>query len=268
MRTVIIVLVAAVFGAAVTLLGYHLLLLKPKLAQVAEQRNALQEDNARLEKELVLAQDRVQFMELEAQALMKQVAALQGQRGLPGEASTVEPSAEPLVGEGSSEGQAIPQRPTSPPQPAPRTASPGPQSPGARKEEQVAPEVVEQRRRIEEILLEDVGQSTDPIEQRRLQTLHDHLKYVRDLYRDLQLAATPQQSQTLLNAIADARGQMKTIVRDQRRSLMRKIFESEKVSDPQIQQRIIESIEALQETNHYWKEPLLIWGMAAPEETP
>lgn len=269
MRVVIVVVIAAVFGGILGMLGARARLV-PELVAAVTARDTLEEENSRLSRELSYAAERVQFMGIENEALLKQVEALQNLKGLSAQDAALHESYAAL--EAGSEGAVSSSSPSAPqrrPGQAPSSvsaASTYTQPPAAAqpKEAQEAPLVLEQRRRLADLLQEAIDQTTDPFEKERLGNLRDHLKYVRDLYTSLRAAQSFEERRAILGTIAQTRANMKALVQDQRNALMRRSLEENGVSDAGLQDRVIASIETLQE-NPYWTEPMLIWGMAAPE---
>jgi uncharacterized membrane-anchored protein YhcB (DUF1043 family) len=124
--------------------------------------------------------------------------------------------------------------------------------------------VFQQRRRIEDILMEDAQLSNDPQEQERLASIHEHLRYVRDLYKDLHEVETPEEKQEVLDLIVRTRSNLKNLVENQQFSMMAGVLEDSGVDDPGEQRRLIDELHSLQKSP-YWTEPSMIWGMAAED---
>lgn len=259
MRIAILVVMAAAFGAVLGMLGARSTL-APQLETVRQERDSLQENTDRLRRDLSMATERMQWVEVENVALRDQVDALQRTSGTPPSGSSdqadngiyAEADAELEPEELASE-----QRPGEsgyiPPEAAERMGA-------TREVEEVAAE--QERERVEDMILREIDASMDPVEQERLAVLHEHLVHVRDLYRELREAESLEERQEILNAVGESRRNMRSLVQNQQHDLMRRTFESAGVDDPEVQQQLIHQLDELQ-NSPYWTEPMMVWGMAA-----
>ena len=127
----------------------------------------------------------------------------------------------------------------------------------------IDPDIAEERLAVEDFLAMEAAQSTDPNEQQRLADIHDQLKNVRDMYAMLP-NASGEERQQVLDAILQSRANLKQLVQDQRRSMVRDTLERQGVTDQNTQRQVIETLEQLEQTP-YWKDTKLVWGMAAPQ---
>jgi len=246
----------------------------PQLVAAAEERDDLTGENSRLTAELGFAAERLQFMQIENEALNKQVKALQQRTGL------VVPAALEGAGdvgaagfataEAGSQGQGY-----APGSPGPGTSTyspdtgiPAPVQPSGPSplEANQRPLVQLERLKMEEYLAQAIEESTDPFQRELIGTISGQLESVRDLYAGLRDATTIEERQGYLDQIAASRTHLRGLVHEQQAELMRREMEDAGVTDPARQEQLIESFSTLQKSP-WWTEPMFVWGMA-PDPPP
>lgn len=121
-----------------------------------------------------------------------------------------------------------------------------------------------QRPVVEEILYADMETSSDPTEQARLENIHEHLMAVYENYAMLNETEDPDQRSALMNNVLQARQNLKSLVRSQQDEVVRRAVAQAGVTDPEQQLALIDSFQQVKDSP-YFTEPLLVWGMAAPE---
>ncbi len=259
MRAIIALIVAVAFGAVLGALIIRAQM-NPKLVEITSQHAQLEQEKNRLTEELSFASERMQWVEKENASLRGQIQALStGQMAPSGNPEEQIPNDSAAPEDSSAGGSASAYIPPDP------SETEKPLSPQDQKlataEQQMA---YAERQLLDSVLVDDMEASTDPAEKARLQNVMDHRKLVRDLYRDLRDAATPEERQTVLDTILKARSNLKELVKNQQDEMMRQAIESADESTEEGKRALIDHLQEIQKSP-YFTDPLFVWGMAAPD---
>jgi hypothetical protein len=262
MRIAIVVVLAAVFGGIVGALVAR--------AQLAPELAALKRDNKQLEQESVgalqelsVAAERVAWLEAELADMRRTAPARLDTARRPAAPAPAQPGADPEASAGQSAGPAQPRLGQTN---VYEESAPPP--PGWEEEEEAIPQAtLERRRHAQDILLDELELSNDPLEQDRIANIHNHLRDIRDMFQEMRNAPDVETQQAYSQAIRQARHNLKTLVDDQRADLMRRELEASGITDQAQQREIIQRLGQVQE-NPFYSEPMFVWGAAPPDPEP
>ncbi len=274
MRTAILcivsVAVGVVGGATFTRMQYL-----PRVNTLAEQLADVEETNKRISSDLRFAAERLQWVEAENMSLREQTAALDGAAAPRPSVRAATASGATTDSAGSETATAASSRPQGASGNARRVASSS-GSPAAADTAQAQDaameaayaesfdEAAQARERVGDIIARDLTTAQDQATVDRLANIDAHLQQVRELYKSMSAAKTPEERAAIQQAVAQNRANLKLLVEQQQAAEMRDILERTGVSDPGAQRQIISSMRELRESP-YWSDPMMIWGTAAPD---
>lgn len=273
MRTAILcivsVAVGVVGGATFTRMQYL-----PRVNTLAEQLADVEETNKRISSDLRFAAERLQWVEAENMSLREQTAALDGGAAPRPSVRTTAPSGATADSAGGETATAASSRPQGASGDARRAASSSgspaadtAQAQDAAMEAAYAEsfdEAAQARERVGDLIARDLTTAQDQATVDRLANIDAHLQQVRELYKSMSAAKTPEERAAIQQAVAQNRANLKLLVEQQQAAEMRNILERTGVSDPGAQRQIISSMRELRESP-YWSDPMMIWGTAAPD---
>lgn len=264
MRTAIVVILAAVFGGIVGALIARAQL-NPTVVTLQRENKQLEQESISTLQELSVAAERVAWLEAELADLRQRPARASRSGGgydaapLPGVASREPSGGVPEeVDSGSPRMGQVNVYEESPPPP------PGWEQP---EDEQIPLATLERRRHAQDILIDEMQMSDDPVEQDRLANIHNHLRDIRDMFQEMRNAPDAETQQAYADAIRQARYNLKTLVEDQQSDLMRRELQESGIEDPAQQREIIERLRDVQQSPFY-REPMFVWGAAPPDPEP
>lgn len=274
MRTAILcivsVAVGVVGGATFTRMQYL-----PRVNTLAEQLAEVEETNNRISSDLRFAAERLQWIEAENMSLREQTATLDGsaapQRSV-GAATASDATTDAAGGQtappasGRSQGASGNTRRAA-------SSSGSPAADAAQAQDAAAmeaayaesfDEAAQARERVGDLIARDLTTAQDQATVDRLANIDAHLQQVRELYKSMGEAKTPEERAAIQQAVAQNRANLKLLVEQQQAAEMRDVLERTGVSDPGAQRQIIRSMRELRESP-YWNDPMMIWGTAAPD---
>lgn len=275
MRTAIVCIVSVtlgvVGGAVATRMQYQ-----PRIGSLASQQAEIEEMNTRLNSDLRFAAERLEWVEAENSSLREQVAALQSGGPAPGAtvgANVSDAAASGAVGaptqaDRSGTATSAAERGNGMPTGAGMGSATAAAESGASAAEGQTPtpedEAVVMRERVGEFIAREMAEASDSATAERLANIDAHLKQVRDLYKALGAAQTPEERAQIHEAVSQNRANLKQLVEQQQAAEMRQVLVRSGISDPGTQRQLISSMRELRESP-YWRDPMMIWGTAAPE---